>query len=574
METMHIMDKSINLTMKNDKYVIGLDYGTDSVRTVIVNAGSGEEVASDVHYYTRWAEGRYCIPSENQFRQHPLDYLESFELTLSNCLAKIPEKVRNNIKGISVDTTGSTPVAVNQQGIPLSLTPEFEENPNAMFVLWKDHTAVEEAAEINKLSRTWGGTDYTMFEGGVYSSEWFWAKILHVLRVDESIRDNAYSWVEHCDWIPAILTGNTDPLTLKRSRCAAGHKAMWHKDFGGLPAEEFLVKLDPLLRGLRDRLYTDTFTSDVPAGTLTKEWSEKLNLPEGVIVGVGAFDAHMGAVGGEIEPYHLSKVMGTSTCDMLVAPFDEVGDTLVSGICGQVDGSITPGMLGLEAGQSAFGDVYAWFKNIISWPIDNILARSETIDEPTRNKLLEEINDRIMPELTAAAEKIDIGESGIIALDWLNGRRTPDANQALKGALMGLNLGSDAPRIFRALVEATVFGSKKIADRFISEGVRIDGVIALGGVARKSPFVMQVMADALNMTIKVAKSEQTVALGAAMFAAVVAGLYKDVETAQEAMGAGFDAVYEPIPDNAEKYRVLYDSYNRLGHFVEKETISD
>jgi L-ribulokinase len=413
--------------------------------------------------------------------------------------------------------------------------------------------------------------DYTKFEGGIYSSEWFWAKILHILRADQAVREKAFSWVEHCDWIPAILTGNSDPLTLKRSRCAAGHKAMWHEDFGGLPEEGFLVRLDPLLAGLRDRLYEETFTSDVPAGTITGEWASRLNLPEDVVIGVGAFDAHMGAVGGEIEPFHLSKVMGTSTCDMLVAPFEEVGDTLVHGICGQVDGSITPGMLGLEAGQSAFGDVYAWFKKLIAWPVENILAQSENLDARTRQKLVDELNEKIIPEITAAAERIDIGESGIVALDWLNGRRTPDANQALKGAVMGLNLGSDAPRIFRALVEATVFGSKKIVDRFISEGIRIDGVIALGGVAKKSRFVMQVMADALNMTIKVARSEQTVALGAAMFAAVVSGIYVSVEDAQKSMGAGFDAVYEPIPDNVEKYSALYEAYDRLGRFVEEET---
>jgi len=554
--------------MENEKYVIGLDYGTDSVRAVIVNTSNGVEVASNLHYYTRWAEGKYCDPTANQFRQHPLDYLEGFENTIKKCISVVSADVRQNIRGISVDTTGSTPVAVNKEGMPLSLTPGFEENPNAMFVLWKDHTAVKEAAEINEVSRTWGGTDYTKFEGGVYSSEWFWAKILHVIREEKKVRESAYSWVEHCDWIPAILTGNTDPLSLKRSRCAAGHKAMWHEDFSGLPAEEFLARLDPLLAGIRGRLFNETYTSDVPAGILTEAWAKRFGLPGGVVVGVGAFDAHMGAVGGEIEPYHLSKVMGTSTCDMLVAPFDEVGDTLVSGICGQVDGSITPGMLGLEAGQSAFGDVYAWFKNVISWPIDNILANASSIDEATRNKLLEEVSERIIPELTAAAEKIDIGETGIVALDWMNGRRTPDANQSLKGAVMGLSLGSDAPRIFRALVEATVFGSKKIADRFLSEGIRIEGVIALGGVAKKSPFVMQVMADVLDMSIKVARSEQTVALGASMFAAVVAGIYENIEAAQRKMGAGFDAVYEPIPDNVKKYKSLYEAYGQIGEFVE------
>ena len=554
--------------MNTDPYVIGLDYGTDSVRTVIVNARNGDEAASDVCHYARWAEGKYCDPAANQFRQHPLDYLEGFERTVRNCIGAVSSDVVKNIKGISVDTTGSTPVAVNREGVPLSLTEGFEENPNAMFILWKDHTAVQEAAEINEVSKTWGGTDYTRFEGGVYSSEWFWAKVLHVLRKDEKVRAAAFSWVEHCDWIPALLTGRTDPLSLKRSRCAAGHKAMWHADFGGLPSEEYLVRLDPLLSGLRDRLFKDTYTSDVPAGTLTEEWARKLGLPPGVVVGVGAFDAHMGAVGGEIAPFQLSKVMGTSTCDMLVAPFDEVGDTLVSGICGQVDGSITPGMLGLEAGQSAFGDVYAWFRNVLVWPLENILSKAESIDPATRDKLAREVSERIVPELSAAAEKIAIGESGIVALDWMNGRRTPDANQALKGAIMGLSLGSDAPRIFRSLVEATVFGSKKIVDRFLDQGVRIEGVIALGGVAKKSPFVMQVMADVLNMSIKVARSEQTVALGASMFAAVVAGIYDTIEAAQQNMGAGFDAVYEPIPENVEKYSSLYEAYGQLGEFVE------
>jgi L-ribulokinase len=556
--------------MNKNQYVIGLDYGTDSVRTVIINASNGEEVASSVFNYPRWNEGKYCDPAKNQFRQHPLDYLEGLEVTVKNCLKNIAEDVSKNIAGIAVDTTGSTPVAVNREGIPLSLTPGFEENPNAMFILWKDHTAVKEAEEINHRARTWGGTDYTKFEGGVYSSEWFWAKILHVLREDQKVAGAAWSWVEHCDWMPAILTGNTDPLSIKRSRCAAGHKAMWHKDFGGLPEEEFLVKLDPILKGLRKRLFKDTYTSDVPAGKITKEWSDRLGLPEDIVVGVGAFDAHMGAVGSEIEPYQLIKIVGTSTCDMMVAPMDEMEDTFVRGICGQVDGSITPGMLGLEAGQSAFGDVYAWFKNVIAWPVETILSGTKLVDKETSRKLIDEVVAKIIPEITDAAEKVPIDESGIVALDWMNGRRTPDANQALKGAITGLTLGSDAPKIFRALVEATAFGSKKIVERFESEGVRIDGVIALGGVAKKSPFVMQVLADVLNCPIKVAKSEQTVALGAAMFAATVAGIYETVEDAQKAMGSGFDIVYHPISDNVEKYQVLYKKYGSLGEFVEEE----
>ncbi|MBN1143955.1 MAG: ribulokinase [Bacteroidales bacterium] len=551
------------------RYVIGVDYGTDSVRSLIVDASNGNEIAGDVFYYPRWKEGKYCNPSQNQFRQHPLDYLEGLENTIRNALAKSPAGVAENVVAISVDTTGSTPVAVDKNGTPLSLTPGFEENPNAMFVLWKDHTATQEADEINQLSRTWGGIDYTQFEGGIYSSEWFWAKVLHVLRADEKVRTAAFSWVEHCDWIPAVLTGQTDPLTLKRSRCAAGHKAMWHPDFDGLPAEEFLVKLDPLLKGLRSRLFKDTFTCEVKVGNLTPDWAKRLGLNESVVVGAGSFDAHLGAVGGEIKPYYLSKVMGTSTCDMLIAPMEEVGDKLVKGICGQVDGSIIPGMLGLEAGQSAFGDIYAWFRELLLWPAEEILSKSKLIDAATREKLIQEMADQIIPELSKKAAEIPIGESGIVALDWMNGRRTPDANQLLKGALFGLNLGSDAPRIFKALVEATAFGAKKIVDRFISEGIRIDGIVALGGVAKKSPFVMQVVADVLNMPILVAKSEQACALGTAMAAATVAGLYPTVLDAQKAMGNGYETEYRPVKANAEAYNKLYQLYCQAGGFVEE-----
>jgi L-ribulokinase len=549
------------------KYTIGLDYGTDSVRSLIVNVETGEEVASAVFNYPRWKKQMYCDAAKNRFRQHPKDYLEGLEYTITEALKQAPAGVRENVVGISVDTTGSTPIAVDEKGTPLSLTPGFEENPNAMFVLWKDHTAVIEADEINQLAKEWK-IDFTKFEGGIYSSEWFWAKLLHVIRNDAGVYRAAYSWVEHCDWIPAILTGNTNPKTLKRSRCAAGHKAMWHEAFNGLPAEDFLVKLDPMLAGLRDRLYKETHTCDVSAGKLTPEWAKKLGLSTDVHVGVGAFDAHLGAVGAEIEPYYLSKVMGTSTCDMLIAPMEEVGDKLVSGICGQVDGSIVPGMMGLEAGQSAFGDIYAWFKKVLEWPLQNILAETKLVDDATKQKLIDETSDKIIAKLSEEAAKIPIAESGIVALDWMNGRRTPDANQALKGAIAGLSLGSDAPRIFRALVEATAFGSKAINDRFIAEGVRIDGVIALGGVAKKSPFVMQIVADVLDMPIKIARSEQACALGSAMAASVVAGIYPNIAEAQKKMGGGIETEYHPIPENVEKYKALYEQYQKFGQFVE------
>ena len=302
------------------KFVIGIDYGTDSVRSVVVDTENGEIAGTSVFEYPRWKKGLYCDPSINQFRQHPLDYIEGLGQSVKGAINGLSTDIVKNIVGITVDTTGSTPVAVGKDGIPLSLKPGFESNADAMFVLWKDHTAVKEAAEINELARSWGGIDFTRFEGGIYSSEWFWAKILHVLRKNPEVRKDAWSWVEHCDWIPALLTGNTNTAELKRSRCAAGHKAMWHDDFDGLPDEKFLTKLDPLLTGLRERLYTKTFTSDIEVGNLSEEWAKKLGLSNNVKVGVGTFDAHSGAVGGEIKPYYLFKVMGTSTCDMIVAP--------------------------------------------------------------------------------------------------------------------------------------------------------------------------------------------------------------------------------------------------------------
>jgi len=550
------------------KYTIGLDYGSDSVRSLIVDTATGEEVGTAVYHYRRWKEGKYCDPVKNQFRQHPEDYLEGLEKTVKEALEQAGDEVRKNVVAISIDTTGSTPVAVNREGVPLSLTPGFEENPNAMFVLWKDHTAVKEAEEINTLARSWGGEDFTKYEGGIYSSEWFWAKILHVMRSDEKVREAAFSWVEHCDWLPALLTGDTDPLKMKRSRCAAGHKAMWHEDFGGLPDEAFLVKLDPMLAGVRERLFDETVSCETMVGHLSEAWASRLGLSTDVVIGAGAFDAHLGAVGGEIEPYYLSKVMGTSTCDMLIAPMDEVGDNLVGGICGQVDGSIVPGMVGLEAGQSAFGDIYAWFSKVLMWPVEEIVAKFDWLDDATIDRIRKETADRIIVELSEAAASIPLEDSAIVALDWMNGRRTPDANQELKGAIMGLTLGSDAPRIFRALVEATAFGSRMINERFISEGVRIDGIIALGGVAKKSPFVMQIVADVLDMPIKVARSEQACALGSAMAASVVAGVHKDIPSAQAAMGGGFESEYHPDKERAAIYARLYEQYKAFGKFVE------
>lgn len=554
------------------KYVIGLDYGSDSARAVVVNAETGEELASSVKYYPRWMEGKYCDPVANQYRQHPLDYIEVLEYTVKDALSKCPAGTAANVVGIGFDTTGSTPVFTDKNGTPLSLLPEFAENPNAMFVLWKDHTAIKEAQEINDLAAKWD-TDYTSYEGGIYSSEWFWAKALHVLRADEKVRAAAYSIVEHCDWMPAMLTATEKPENMYRSRCASGHKAMWLEQWGGLPSEEFLVALDPVLAGYRDRLYTETCASDTKVGNLTAEWAARLGLTTNVAVAVGAFDAHMGAVGAEVKPGALVRIIGTSTCDIMVSSYEEMGDKLIPGICGQVDGSVIPGMVGLEAGQSAFGDIYAWFKNVVAWPVTNVLSKTSLIDEATKQKLIDETLSQIIPALSVEAAKVPVSESTILATDWMNGRRTPDANQLVKGTITGLNLGSSAPLIFRALVEATAYGSKAIVDRFLENGVEIKEIIGIGGISLKSPFVMQTLADVLNMPIKVAKAEQACAFGTAMFAAVAAGVYAKVEDAQAAMGMGFAHEYHPNAENHKLYKELYQKYLALGKWTEENLFS-
>jgi len=542
------------------KYVIGLDYGSDSARALVVNAESGEILSTSVKYYPRWQKGLYCDPKINQWRQHPKDYLEVLEYTVTDALSKCAPGVAENVVGIAFDTTGSTPCFTDESGTPLAMLPEFSENPNAMFVLWKDHTAVKEAAEINAACKR-SKVDYSMYEGGIYSAEWFWAKALHVLREAPEVRAKAYSIVEYCEWLPAVLTGVKSARDIVRSRCAEGHKAMWSEKWGGLPPEEFLSGIDPLLSGFRARLFEETETADKPVGTLCPEWAQKLGLSTDVVVAGGAYDCHMGAVGAGVEPHTLVRVIGTSTCDVMVASYDEIGAKCIRGICGQVDGSVIPGMVGLEAGQSSFGDVYAMFRRILEWPLRNLSG--------LEGEALEKACDGIIPALTKDAEKIPVGESALYATDWINGRRTPDANQLLTGTIAGFTLGTTAPMVFRALVEATAYGTKAIVDRFTSEGVRIDNVIGIGGIALKSPFVMQTMSDVLGMPIKVCNTDQACALGAAMFAATAAGVYPKVEDAIAAMNSGFSKEYVPNPENTKTYAELYKKYLSLGKFSEE-----
>ena len=548
-------------------YVIGLDYGSDSVRAVLINTDTGKEEASATHWYARWKAGKYCEPSRNQFRQHPLDHIEGLENTIKEVL-QVTGVDGNSVKGICIDTTGSSPVPVTKTGKALALESGFEENPNAMMVLWKDHTSINEANEINELARSWGGEDYTKYEGGIYSSEWFWAKILHIAREDNAVKNAAYSWMEHCDLMTYMLIGGTDLESFKRSRCAAGHKAMWHESWGGLPSEDFLSKLDPYLAQLRDRLYDKTYTSDEVAGNLSEDWANKLGLSTDCIVAVGTFDAHSGAVGAQIDEHALVRVMGTSTCDIIVSKNEEIGDTTVKGICGQVDGSVIPGMIGLEAGQSAFGDVLAWFKDVLNWPLKNLVYDSEVLSEKQKEKLKADVEKNFIPKLSSQAEKLELSESIPVALDWINGRRTPDANQELKSAMMHLSLGTKAPHIFAALVNSICFGSKMIVERFQEEGVKIDTVIGIGGVARKSAYIMQTLANSLNMPIKVASSDEAPALGAAIYAAVAAGIFPNVIEASKKLGSPFEAEYHPQPEKVAEIQKYLEEYKELAEFVE------
>ena len=559
------------MTGKNEYYVAGADFGSDSVRVVILDAADGTVMGQSVSYYPRWKKGLYCDPRENRFRQHPKDYLESLTEAIQGAVTEAkqkmpqPDTLSNRLRAFCIDTTGSTPVLADATGTPLALLPEFAEDPDAMFILWKDHTSVREADEINALARSWGGTDFTQYSGGVYSSEWFWAKILHTIRKNDAVKKAAFTAMEHCDWITAELTGTVHPEKIKRSRCAAGHKMMWHEQWGGYPPGEFLEKLDPALVALRDSLGTETWTTDTVAGKLTPAWAEKLSLSPETIVCVGAYDAHIGAVGGDAAPGVLVKSIGTSTCDVIIGPRAPAGKTeaLIGGICGQVDGSVVPGWIGYEAGQSAYGDYYAWFRKLLMWPLRNFAGMDPSF--------VEEVEKKLLRELEKEAENYDPAETSPVALDWINGRRTPWANQKLCAAIQGLNLGTDAPAIMRALLESTAYGARAIIETFEEGGIHIEKIMAIGGVARKSILGMQILADVTNRDIHVTAGDQSPAIGAAVFAATAAGLYPDIFTAQKALSAGTERIHKPDPARAAVYNTLYEQYRKLGSFIEGET---
>jgi len=551
-------------------YVLGIDFGSDSVRAVVVDVANGVTVGSDYCEYPRWMQKKYCDPSKNMFRQHPLDYLEAFENCVKGALRDAGENAGKWVRGIGVDTTGSTPCPVNQEGTPLALLPEFAENPNAMFYLWKDHTSIEEAKEINAVFSNFGGEDYLRFQG-TYASEWWWAKILHGSRAEQRVKEAAYSWVEHCDWIPAILTGNTDPNTMYRCSCAAGHKALWHSDFGGLPSMQCLSEVDPYLAYVAKHYGRGPHFSTHRVGTITREWAERLGLNEQVIIGGSSLDAHAGAVGVGVRPNVLVKVIGTSTVDMLINKREYLRGRDLHDSCGQAEDSIVPGYVGMEASQAAFGDLFSWFRTLLMWPVQNLVGESNSLTQEQKKALIREAEDTLLEALSKAAGQIQ-GDPGLTVIDWFNGRRYPIINETVKGGMYGLTLGTDAPELFRAILIAAVFGSRRVLDSFVSRGIQIDEIITVGGIPKKSPLVMQILADALKRPIKVSNLTQGCAQGSAMYAAVAAGFYHDLEEAQAHMNAGFMKTYTPNKENFDKYDCLYQQYLKVGrHFEEIQT---
>ncbi len=529
-------------------YALGIDFGTNSVRAVVIDLSSGEEIARAVEGYPSGIEG-VIIEEKNPHlaRQNPADYHASLKKAGKRVISEASDNPRfspEKIKGIGVDTTGSTPLPVDDKLVPLSFHKEFRANPNAMAWLWKDHTSAAEAEEITELARK-HRPHYLGKIGGVYSSEWFFSKILHLARVDRKVFEAADSFLELADYIPAVLTGKKNARQVKRSICAAGHKALYSKEWGGLPDEEFLEMLSPHFKGLRSKLYQEAYPAGEPEGILSAEWAKEWGIPPGIPVSVGAFDAHMGAVGAGIKPQTLVKIIGTSTCDMMIFPKDESLPD-IPGLCGIVPDSIVPGYIGLEAGQSAVGDIFNWFvKNLV--PGKYFIA--------AQNKGVS-----IHDYLSHLASSLKPGETGLLALDWHNGNRTILVDQRLSGLLVGLTLNSKAEEIYRSLIEATAFGARVIVERLEEYGIKVKNIIATGGIPYKNPLLMQLYADILGRSIYLSRAAQTCALGAAIFGAVAGGYFQNVEEAIRKLCKLREETYYPNPENTEIYNILYSLY--------------
>jgi L-ribulokinase len=539
----------------SSSYTIGLDYGTNSARALVVNCANGDEIGTAVVHYPSGNQGILLDPANHLLaRQSPADYLLALEqatrAAIADALKNDPDFAPEKVAGIAMDGTGSSPLPVDAHNVPLALDAAFAANPNAQCWLWKDHTSIPEAAAITATARRLR-PQFLAKIGGTYSSEWFWAKIWHCLKTDRAVFDAAHSWVELSDYIPAVLAGVGAPERVVRGVCMAGHKAMFAPDWGGLPDKEFLAALDPALAPLRDRLYAAAHDASTPAGALCPAWAAKLGLPTGIPVAIGEMDVHYGAIGCGVDEGALVKVIGTSTCDCAVVPADKpVAD--IPGICGIVNGAILPGYYAVEAGQSAVGDIFKWF-------VEGVLGGGGGGNGGGENAA----NADLHGVLTARAAALRPGQSGLLALDWNNGNRTILVDQSLTGLLLGQTLYTTPAEIYRALIEATAFGARAIIERLREYGVPVNRVICSGGIAEKNPLLMQIYADVTGCEIRVSRSAQSCALGAAVGAAVVAGVHPDFKTAQAAMTGLKPVSYKPAPAAQATYNKLYALYRVL-----------
>lgn len=565
------MDEKGGLDLENrsSTIVAGVDFGSDSVRVIMVEGVTGITISEASCAYSRWSKRLYCNDEISQYRQHPLDYIEAFTTAFKSALNDAGEHADQYLLSIGIDTTGSTPCPIDEAGVPLALKAEFADNPNAMFHLWKDHVAIAEAEEINEIFSMATSVDYTQYQG-TYSSEWFWAKILHTIRKDEKVKQAAYTWIEHCDWFANLLTGQPDPLTMYRSSCAAGHKALWHSAFNGLPAEECLQRLDPYLVLVKKRYGAGPQHADSAIGTISKAWAAQLGINEQVIISGSSFDAHAGAVGAGIKPHTLVKVVGTSTVDMMIEQPKRLENKAMKHICGLAEHSIIPGYVGIEAGQAAFGDIFAWFKSLLMWPVEQMLQQTEFLSENQKKLLQEQCSQQLLYQLEAAAKEIPLLASNqMIALDWFNGRRYPVLDEKVKGTIAGLHLGSTAPSIYQALIMSAIFGAKRIFDSFIESGLQINRIIVIGGIAKKSPYIMQMMSDVLDRPIMISKQDQVCAKGAAIYAAVATGLFSSIEEAQQVYCEQYEADYYPDPHKQQDYTIKYRQYIKLAQSIQE-----
>lgn len=550
------------MSIQSSSLVAGVDYGSDSVRVSVLDASTGAVITTVSREYPRWAKGQFCEARENRFRQHPRDHLE----TLEACFGQIAEEIGEGaIAALAVDATGSTPAPVDGRGTPLALLPEFADDPDAMFWLWKDRTSTKEAEQVHRALAS-GDTDYTMYQG-VYSSEWWWAKILRASTTNSRVRKAARSWVEHADWIPNLLVGREDVHDFGRSACAAGHKALYNERLGGMVPRDVLHALHPTLAEVADTFRTPPLAAGAHLGTLTAEWARRLRLTTDTIVGVGSLDAHAGGVGAGIDARSMVKVMGTSTVDLFLTSYEAIEGRDLHLLCGIAEDSIVPGHLGGETSQAAFGDLFAWYSRLLTWPIAHTLMPElvSVLGEDEAHAVARRAQASLLSDLEAQAITRDA--SGIVALDWINGRRYPDVAEAASASLVGLRIGHDAVDIYRSLVHAAVLGSKAIYESLAGEGLTFDRVVLVGGIAKKSPYICQSMADALNTQVVVCEEDEVCAAGAAMYAATAAGIAATVPDAQMLLRPTISARYVPSAEGVRLFDAAFAEYRAVGRLI-------